>query len=138
MGWSKQKHGSYVANGSPRVCAPRKKRRQRQTQRAGSANRCPLGDGLLDPRDREGSPGGRGFQQIWGRFAMGMFFVSPVLGFYLYVRHFFSGIERYFPPGIHYPYVGSDMVPMYRRAPNYVGPGQWFKPRHLVYLFFSF
>ena len=35
-----------------------------------------------------------------------LFFVSPVSGFRPCGSRFFSGMEHYHPPGIHYPYFG--------------------------------
>lgn len=120
-----------LANSSPRVCARRNKWHQRQTQRAGSANRCPLGDGLLHPRDRGGPRTGGVSNHFGGVWLWGCFSCPLFLGFSLHIRHFISGIEHYFPPGIHI----LDQILYACRVPNSVGPGQWFKP-HFLFLFF--
>ena len=77
-----------------------------KTRRAGGVERSPLGDGLLGPRERSGSPGREGFPTFSGAFS---FFLSPCLGFQLYGRRFFWGYYI-IPPGIFF------RVPRYFRS----------------------
>ena len=86
-------------HGSPR-CHRRKNGRRRRTRRAGGVERCPPGDGFLDPRERGEILGKGGFSIISGGISLpGSYFSCP--GFWvsvLYGRRFFPGMEHYHPP----------------------------------------
>lgn len=80
--------------------SPAKERARRSTRRAGSMKRRPRRDGGCslpgigtDPCER------RGFQHFGGRFHPGFVFSCPLfLGFHLYGRRCFRGLNTIIPP----------------------------------------
>ena len=78
----------------------RKKRRHSLTRRVGIIERCLPGDGLLA---LGGSPAGilreeEGVSTFLEAFPPGDVFMSAVLGFHLYGKHFFPKMEHYHLP----------------------------------------
>ena len=78
---------------------PSKERAPPSNSASGGLERCPPGDGLIDPPDGGVSPGREGFPTFLEACPSRFFRVSPALGFRSYGRSFalFSGMKHYHP-----------------------------------------
>ena len=106
------------------TCYRRKNEPQRQTRRAGGAERSPPADFLLGPRKSCGSAGKKGLPPFPEVFPFRAFFRVPCFGIPLYGRRFTGDGTLPSPPGIFsYPRVFR----LSGRAPTFVRTGPCFR-----------